>query len=70
MAELPKRHGTAALALRFAILTAARGGEVRGATWGEVDMSGRLWTVPGARVKAGREHRVPLSDAAMAILEA
>ena len=57
------------LALLFTIYTAARSGETRGATWGEVDMSAATWTVPGARMKAGKPHTVPLSDAALAILE-
>lgn len=55
-------------ALLFAILTAARSGEVRGATWGEIDLDGKLWTVPGERMKAGVIHRVPLSDAAVDLL--
>lgn len=59
-----------ALALKFAILTAARSGEVRGATWGEIDLRARVWTVPAERMKAGREHRVPLSDAAAKMLGA
>ena len=58
-----------ALALRFVILTAARTGEVRGMTWDEVDMDAKLWTVPGERMKAGEEHVVPLSKAALAILK-
>jgi integrase len=70
MAELRRQEGVAARALEFAILTAARTGEVIGATWAEFDLPGRLWTVPAARMKAGREHRVPLSDAALAILAA
>ena len=49
------------LALRFLILTAARSGEVRGATWSEIDMKARVWTVPAERMKAGKPHRVPLS---------
>lgn len=57
------------LAFRFLVLTAARSGEVRGATWQEIDMDAREWRIPGARMKAGREHRVPLSDAAMAVLD-
>jgi integrase len=57
-----------ALALAFAILTAARSGEVRLATWHEIDLATRLWTVPAARMKAGREHRVPLSEAACALV--
>lgn len=58
----------AAPALEFAILTAARSGEVLGATWAEIDLKAAVWTVAATRMKAGREHRVPLSDAAMAIL--
>ena len=68
MAALRERKGTAALALRFAILTAARTGEVRGMTWGEVDVEARVWIVPGARMKMKQMHRVPLSDAALAVL--
>ena len=56
------------LALEFVILAAARTGEVLGATWGEIDVSAATWTVPAARMKMRREHRVPLSDRAMAIL--
>jgi len=57
-----------ALALKFAILTAARSGEVRGATWGEIDLQAGVWTIPAGRMKADREHRVPLSHAAMKML--
>jgi integrase len=57
-------------ALLFAILTAARSGEVRGATWSEIDLDKKLWTVPATRMKAGRAHRVPLSDDAIALLHA
>jgi integrase len=49
--------------------TAARSGEARGMTWAELDLVARLWVVPGARMKAGREHRVPLSDQALKIIE-
>lgn len=56
-------------ALRFTILTAARNGEVRGATWDEIDMDARVWRIPKGRMKANAEHRVPLSDEAMAVLE-
>jgi integrase len=56
------------LALQFLILTAARSGEVRGATWTEIDLEARSWTIPGSRMKAGKAHVVPLSDAAVAIL--
>ena len=57
-------------ALEFAILTAARSGEVRGALWAEIDRTEKTWLIPAARMKAGREHRVPLSDAALALLDA
>ena len=70
IADLRQQGGTAARALEFAILTASRTGEVIGARWEEIDLEARLWVVPGERMKAGREHRVPLSDAAMAILAA
>jgi integrase len=60
--------GTAPLALEFMLLTAARTGEVVAAKWGEVDFDGRVWTVPATRMKAGKEHRVPLSTRALAIL--
>src|ERR1019366_5587022 len=63
------RDGVGASALEFAILTAARTNEALGARWPEIDMSAKVWTVPGERMKSGREHRVPLSDAAMAVLE-
>jgi integrase len=69
MSELRAQKGTAALALEFAILTAARTGEVLGATWGEIKLPERLWTVPKERMKAGKPHRVPLSARAAAILE-
>ena len=66
--KLREREATAALALEFAILTAARSGEVLGARWAEFDLEGKVWIVPAARMKAGREHRVPLSSRALAIL--
>jgi integrase len=68
MAQLKQQEGVAARALEFAILTAARTGEVIGARWPEINFAGRLWVVPAARMKAGKEHRVPLSDAALNIL--
>jgi integrase len=68
MAELAKREGVAARALAFTVLTAARSGEVRGMTWREVDPGGAVWTVPAGRMKAGKEHRVPLAPAALALL--
>jgi integrase len=69
-AALCQSAGTAALTLRFLILTAARAGEVTGATWAEIDLQEKIWTVPASRMKAGREHRVPLSSEAVAILTA
>lgn len=68
MAELAERDGIAARALGFTILTAARSGEVRGMTWGEVDLEARIWTIPAARMKAGKEHRVPLTKEAVSLL--
>jgi integrase len=70
MVELRKRDGIGARALEFAILTAARSGEVRGAVWDEIDLQAKLWTVPGERMKAGKPHRVPLSEPALRILKA
>jgi integrase len=67
MAALREQEGIAARALEFVILTASRTGEVVGARWGEFDFAERLWTIPAERMKAGREHRVALSDAALAI---
>ncbi len=70
MVALRKRQGVAAKALEFAILTAARSGEVRGMTWDEVDLAARLWTVPAGRMKASEEHVVPLSESAVSVLQA
>lgn len=70
MSELRGQPGTAARALEFAILTAARTSEVIGARWSEIDLGERIWTVRAERMKAGKEHRVPLSDAALAIVQA
>lgn len=70
LSKLRRQPAPAARALEFAILTAARSGEVRGMTWGEVDLAAKLWTVPAARMKAGKDHAVPLSDAAIAVLAA
>jgi integrase len=70
MADLRQREGVAARAVEFGILTAARSGEIRGAKWDEIDLAGAMWTVPAERMKAGREHRVPLSTAALALLKA
>src|SRR5262249_33582442 len=69
MAELRQQEGVAARALEFAILTATRTGEVIGARWSEINCDERLWIVPGERMKAGKEHRIPLSDAALAIID-
>lgn len=69
MVALEGRRGMAALALRFSILTGARTGEVRGMTWGELDLQGALWVVPAARMKAGKVHFAPLSPAALAVLD-
>ena len=69
MKELRQIQGMGARALEFAILTAARSGEVRGATWAEIDTQAAVWTVPGERMKMKKEHRVPLSPAALALLE-
>lgn len=70
MVDLRKRDGISARALEFSVLCASRSGEVRNATWAEFDLVGKVWTVPGERMKAGKEHRVPLSDAAVALLKA
>ncbi|MBS0984239.1 phage integrase central domain-containing protein [Gluconobacter cerinus] len=63
-------NGLAAKAVQFLCLTAARSSEVRSATWNEIDLNAKIWTVPGERMKAGREHRVPLCDGTLAILKA
>ena len=81
--DLEAREGMAARALQFAVLTCARSGEVRGMTWAEVDLAeaggatratgatlGPVWTIPASRMKAGREHRVPLTAEAVALLKA
>ncbi|MDC8753316.1 integrase arm-type DNA-binding domain-containing protein [Erythrobacter sp. sf7] len=67
--QLQAREAVAALALEFVILTAARTGEVIAAEWSEVDLAKAVWTVPAERMKAGKEHRVPLSPRAVEILE-
>jgi integrase len=69
-AKLNERDGVTARALEFTILTAARTGETLGATWDEIDFTARMWIVPAGRIKGGRTHRVPLSNAAIAILQA
>ena len=69
MLALRAHEGVGSAALQFLILTACRSGEVRGARWSEFDMDARVWTIPAERMKAGKEHRVPLSLAAIAIVE-
>ena len=69
MAELRSQNGVAARAFEFMILTAARTSEVIGARWEEINLAERLWMVPAKRMKAGKEHRVPLCDRAIEILE-
>jgi integrase len=69
IAKLREREALAALALEFCILTATRSGEVYGARWSEIDMAAKVWTVPADRMKAAREHRVPLSERSLAIIE-
>ena len=70
MSRLRAKEGAAARALEFTALTAARSGEVFGARWAEIDTAARLWAVPASRMKASKEHRVPLSDRELAILAA
>lgn len=69
MVDLREQHGIGARALEFAILTAARTSEVIGATWDEIDMEAAMWSIPDDRMKAGKDHRVPLSGATIAILK-
>jgi integrase len=68
MVKLRRQKGVAARALEFTVLTAARSGEVTGATWEEIDTKAQVWTVPASRMKAGRQHRVPLTGEAMIAL--
>ena len=70
MVRLRDAEGMGARALEFVILTAARSGEVRGAMWSEFDIEAKVWAVPASRMKAGKEHRVPLSAEALALLQA
>lgn len=67
-AELRTREGSAPRALEFMAMTAARSGEIRGAEWPEIDLDNKLWTIPAGRMKSAREHRVPLTQAAMSLL--
>jgi integrase len=69
LADLKTREGMGSMALHFLLLTVARSGEVRGAVWSEIDIGAGVWTVPAARMKAGKEHRVPLSPQALALLD-
>jgi integrase len=69
MTQLRQSETITALALEFGILTAARSSEVLGAEWEEIDPKTRIWTIPANRIKAGKEHRIPLSPRAMAILK-
>jgi len=70
MPKLRNQVGIGARALEFTILTSTRSGEVRGAQWDEIDFNKKLWIIPASRMKAGKEHRVPLSDAAIDVLKA
>jgi integrase len=70
MSELRARSGTAARALEFLILCASRSGEVLGARWGEIDIDQKAWMVPAARMKANKDHTIPLAPAALKILAA
>ena len=67
--KLRNLDGMGARALEFAILTAARSNEVRGATWAEIDLGAGIWTIPASRMKAEKEHRIPLSDTAIKLLK-
>lgn len=67
--DLKGHKGMGALSLQFVLLTAARSGEVRGAVWSEIDLNTGVWTIPAARMKADKEHRVPLSTEALALLQ-
>ena len=69
MSRLRNKDTASAYNLRFTILTAARSGESRGALWSEIDTQAKVWTIPAERMKAGREHKVPLCDEAIEILE-
>ena len=69
LAKLRSRDETAARALEFAILSACRTGEILGMRWDEINLPDRVWTVPGSRMKQGREHRIPLCDRMLAILK-
>lgn len=70
LTALREQVGTSARAVEFAILTSTRSGEVRSATWDEINLDGAVWTIPASRMKAGKEHRVPLSKQAISLLNA
>jgi integrase len=70
MSELRQQDNISARALEFTVLCATRTGETVGAEWPEIDVAGKVWTIPGERMKGGKEHRVPLSERALAILAA
>lgn len=70
VADLRTREGLGARALEMVLLTAARSGEVRGATWSEIDLDAATWSIPAARMKGNRDHRVPLSAPVLALLKA
>lgn len=70
MVKLRKRNGMAARCLEWIILTVCRSREARLATWDEIDMENRTWTIPDERMKIGKEHKVPLTDDAVKLLEA
>lgn len=67
--DLKQQKGVGARALEFAILTAARSGEIRGASWAEIDFESKIWTIPANRMKGGRDHRVALSEKALGVLQ-
>ncbi|QJB67991.1 tyrosine-type recombinase/integrase [Parasphingorhabdus halotolerans] len=69
LASLRSKENVSRLALEFLILTATRSGEVRGAKWDEIDIRSRLWTIPAERMKAGKAHSIPVTDAAVVVLE-
>jgi len=69
MKKLHLQEGVSPKALEFLILTATRSGEIRGALWSEIDLEAKVWTIPGDRMKMGKEHRVPLSPRAVGIIE-
>jgi integrase len=69
LAKLRQQSGVTAKCLEYIVLTAVRLGEAQKATWSEIDLDNRVWVIPGARMKSGKEHRVPLSPAALGVLK-